>query len=126
MTSSYTSLHIRKYAFNCFSWMLFSITMELSEVTFMSNISNIFLAQFWSLEINSRSFHDFPKMLILGCCSFLVVDGHLNRWSEHLQKNQKLKTHCNRFFSNFNRMERLGTRSSVLRIKLRKSWKCSS
>ena len=33
-------------------------------VCFMTNISNMFLAQYWRLETSSRLFHDFIKMTI--------------------------------------------------------------
>ena len=66
MTSSKTLLHIKKYVFCCFSWMLLSTEMKLGEmlVKLMINISNIFLVQLWSLEAGSRPFYDFQKLLI--------------------------------------------------------------
>ena len=66
MTSSSALLHMRKYMFQCFSWILFSIKMKLGEIllSLTTNIPNSFLFWFWRLEPSSRSFLSFQPVLI--------------------------------------------------------------
>ena len=43
-------------------------------VCFMTDISNMFLSQYWRLKTSSRPFYDFIKM------TNIVRSGHFNSW----------------------------------------------
>ena len=54
------------YTYAHFFWILSTIKMKFGQklVCCMTNISNMFLAEWWRLETSSRPFYDFIKMTI--------------------------------------------------------------
>ena len=54
------------YAYAYFFWILSAIKMEFGQILVccMTNISNMFLTQYWRLETSSRLFYDFIKIII--------------------------------------------------------------
>ena len=55
------------YTYAYVIWILSIIKMKFGQilVSFMTSISNMFLAQSWGLETSSGLFYDFIKMTIL-------------------------------------------------------------
>ena len=66
VTPSQALLDNRSYTYVYFFWILSTIKMKFGQilVCYMTNISNIFLAECWRLETSSRLFSDFIKMTI--------------------------------------------------------------
>ena len=66
VTSSQALLHNASYTHAYFFWILSHIKMKSSQilVRWMTNISNMFLAECWRLETSTKFFYGFIKMTI--------------------------------------------------------------
>ena len=81
--SSEALLHNRSYTYACFFWMLSTIKMKFvqSLVCCMTNVSNIFLAKCWRLEISSRLFYNFIRINYNEELFFIHLFKKMKQWN---------------------------------------------
>ena len=104
-------MYITAYFFDNFPWVFASIKVKFGRrvVYIMTNISTIFLVQFWRLRANSEPFYDSSKidlqqsMLIFknGYVPFLIVSVHpLKKVNEKLYSIRTwLLSNCSLFLN---------------------------
>ena len=98
----------RSYTYAYFFWILSTIKRKVGQilVCYVANISNIFLAECWRLEFNSRLFSDLVKITIQRDLAIF------NRWNlqflnvpySPFQKNETLESWHNWLLSNWDRL----------------------
>ena len=89
------------YTYACFLWILSIIKMKFGQVLvfYITNISNMFLAECWKLGTSSRLFYDFIKMPIYQ--DLAIFNGWYLRFLivsySSFQKNETLESwnNCN-------------------------------
>ena len=83
MASSEELLHNGSYTYAYFFWMLSTIKMKFvqSLVCCMTNVSNIFLAKCWRLEISSRLFYNFIRINYNEELFFIHLFKKMKQWN---------------------------------------------